>query len=145
MFSEGVKKEHAGYITWDASLSLKLGENTDVVLLYMNNKLLDFLSRQVLSDLALISVTDLQKIGSPVDSVVGSVPWTSNRRWEITSLLLAEKSHLNINSQAASGYQVLKDLVILFLRNRNYILSPTASCVSFGVWVHRFMSKHLSV
>lgn len=74
MFSEGVKKEHAGYITWDASLSLKLGENTDVVLLYTNNKLLDFLSRQVLSDLSLISVTDLQKIGSPVDSVVGSVP-----------------------------------------------------------------------
>ena len=72
--NEGVEKEHVGHTTLDRSLSLKSVEIRLLCSCKQLIRLLDFLSNQVLLELALVSVAVLQKVGSPIDSIVGSVP-----------------------------------------------------------------------
>lgn len=74
MFSEGVKKEHADYTAYNKSPSLKLVDNNGCVLLNLSMKLLDFLCSQIRLEVTFISMIVFQKVGSPVDSVVCSVP-----------------------------------------------------------------------
>jgi len=81
--NKGVKKEHAGHTILDRSRSLKSVEIRLLCSCKQMTRLLDFLSSQVLLEMAFVPVAVLQKVGSPADSIVGSVPWTSNGRWPV--------------------------------------------------------------
>ena len=72
--NEGVNQKHVGHPTLDRSLSLKSVEIRLLCSCKHVIRLLDFPSNQVLLELALVSVAVLQKVGFPVDSIVGSVP-----------------------------------------------------------------------